>query len=342
MNRWTRNTALVLCGAFALSIALVGCSGKQDFATKDRNKDGYDEEPKDKPSDNPNTAVGLKPIQGKGLATLKGTIKLTGEDPDYEALTKSLLAEIDKAAADRPVCLAGSEPEKSQFSWVVDKGSRGVNNVFVWIRPDDDKKEFFDVKAMVEKVQGFDKVKTIDQPHCAFMPHAVVIFPRYVDPANPSTKWNKPAEKGGPPRTPQEFLVKNTGSLNHNTKTESTDTARLTGINSSIPPGSMVKIDDIKPAYGSAVEVKCSVHPWMKSWVWAFEHPFACVTGSKVGDKQLAVGEYRIENIPAGVKLRVVAWHEEARFIINNSEKGEEITLKEGETTRDFTITARK
>jgi hypothetical protein len=115
----------------------------------------------------------------------------------------------------------------------------------------------------------------------------------------------------------------------------------MDGVNQSVPPSGNLKINDIQPSYKSPVEIKCSVHPWMKSWVWAFEHPFACVTGSKVGDKELAMGEYRIENIPAGVKVRVVAWHEEAKFI-NGGEKGEEITLKEGENTKDFEIRVKK
>ena len=98
-----------------------------------------------------------------------------------------------------------------------------------------------------------------------------------------------------------------------------------------------MKISDIQPWYRSPVEVKCSVHPWMKSWVWAFDHPFACVSGSKAGESQLPSGEFKIDNIPAGVKLRVVAWHEEAGFL-NGGPKGEELTLKEGDNARDFTI----
>ena len=35
----------------------------------------------------------------------------------------------------------------SQFNWIVDKDKR-VSNVFVWLRPEDSDKEFFDVKAL--------------------------------------------------------------------------------------------------------------------------------------------------------------------------------------------------
>ena len=341
MIRWTRNTALLLSTVLAATILFAGCSGKEDFGKpKHRpDRDGT-EETKDKTTDGNTKAEGLTPIKGKGVATLKGTVKFVGDEPDFAALTKRLRDEIDKAAADAPICLSGSDPEKTQYSWVIDKGSKGVKNVFVWLRPEDEKKEFFDVKALVDEVKGFDKFKIIDQPHCAFEPHAVVIFPRYVDPAKPVNDFRKPAEKGGPPRTPQQFIVKNTGPLNHNTNSVG-DTKRMIGVSQSVPPKGELKIDDIQPFYKSPVELKCSVHPWMKSWVWAFDHPFACVTGSKVGDKEMAMGEYRIDNIPAGVKLRLVAWHEEGGFL-TGGEKGKDITLKEGDNTEDLTVSVRK
>ncbi len=342
MTHWTRRTWLVLPAVLLASIVLVGCSGKdEDFGDRKARKKSDKEDDK-KTEEVAPPAAGLKPIQGKGVATLKGTIKLVGDDPDYAALTKALMAEIDKAVNDKPTCLAGSDPEKSQFSWVVDKTTHGVKNVFVWMRPVDDKTEFFDVKALVDQVKGFDKVKKIDQPHCAFEPHAVVVFPRYVDPAKPSNKYGKGAAQGGPPSTGQEFLVTNTGTLLHNTSSDG-DAGRMRSLNTAVPPGSKVPVTDLQPSYkgNGNVTFKCSVHSWMKSVIWAFDHPFACVTGSKVNDKELPMGEYRIENIPAGVKLRVVAWHEVA-FFLNGGELGEEITLKEGENTKDFTISVRK
>ena len=47
--------------------------------------------------------------------------------------------------------------------------------------------------------------------------------------------------------------------------------------------------------------IKCDVHPWMKTWVSVFNHPFFATTDEN--------GNYQIDNIPEGT-YTVVAWHE--------------------------------
>jgi hypothetical protein len=328
----------VLLAVVPAGALLIGCSGKEDF-DKPRNRDRK-EKTDDKGDDgSTETTVTLKPIQGKGVASLRGVVKLEGAEPDFEALTDSLQAQMKKVP-DAAKCLMGSTAAKSQYSWIVDGKTRGVNNVFVWMRPADDKKEFFDVQPLVKDHKGWDKEKVIDQPHCAFEPHALLLFPRYVDPAKPSTSWRS-APPAGPPETGQVLRIINTGTLNHNANPQSTNPLRMQGVSgSAIPPMGELKITRIQPDYKTPVTVTCSVHQWMKSYIWAFEHPFASITGSKQGEKTLGPGEFLIENIPAGVPIRVVAWHEEGNFL-NGGEKGETITLKEGENTQNFTIKAK-
>lgn len=338
MRHWTRNVGLVLCPALLLSLTLVGCSGKEDIKVNKRNdrrqqddKDGK-EKTDDKPDDK--AAAGtLTPIKGTGTGTLKGTIKLAkGDEPDFKALTDSLLTEINKADS-KAHCLKGGnkpgkDPETAQFTWLVDKESSGVKNVFVWLRPEDENKQFFDVAAMVKEGKGFDKFKVIDQPHCAFEPHAMILFPRYVDPAKPSRNFRISGTQAGPPATGQEFKVKNSAPIAHNTDWSGQSTA---GGSKGVPPGGGEQpILDIRPFYKEPVALKCSVHPWMKAYVWAFDHPFAALTNEK--------GEYEIKGIPTGVKLRVVAWHEGAGWV-NGGEKGEEITLQDGDKNpKDFAV----
>ncbi|MBI3404366.1 MAG: hypothetical protein HY046_02795 [Acidobacteria bacterium] len=50
-----------------------------------------------------------------------------------------------------------------------------------------------------------------------------------------------------------------------------------------------------------AIPVKCNVHPWMKSYIAVFKHPYFKVTG--------ADGAFEIKNLPAG-DYTLVAWHE--------------------------------
>lgn len=47
--------------------------------------------------------------------------------------------------------------------------------------------------------------------------------------------------------------------------------------------------------------IKCDVHPWMKSYVQVFDHPYFSVTGLD--------GKFTINNIPPG-EYEVVAWQE--------------------------------
>ena len=47
--------------------------------------------------------------------------------------------------------------------------------------------------------------------------------------------------------------------------------------------------------------IKCDVHPWMRSYIGVFSHPFFAVTGSD--------GKFTIANLPAGT-YEIEAWHE--------------------------------
>ncbi len=70
--------------------------------------------------------------------------------------------------------------------------------------------------------------------------------------------------------------------------------------------------------------IKCDVHPWMRTWVGIFNHPFFTVSND--------TGEFNITGLPAGTFI-VRAWHEELPA------QTQEVTIKEGEAiTLDFTF----
>ena len=70
--------------------------------------------------------------------------------------------------------------------------------------------------------------------------------------------------------------------------------------------------------------IKCDVHPWMKTWVGIFDHPFFATSDTG--------GSYTLAELPAG-SYTVRAWHERLPAMT------QEITIKEGETiTLDFTF----
>jgi hypothetical protein len=72
----------------------------------------------------------------------------------------------------------------------------------------------------------------------------------------------------------------------------------------------------------------------MTAWVRVFDHPYATITRED--------GLYEIPGVPAGVKVRVFAWHEEVGWVNQNRSKGEELELKEGVTTKEFKVEAEK
>jgi hypothetical protein len=188
--------------------------------------------------------------------------------------------------------------EKEQQGWRIDENG-GLGNVFVWLVPPRGK--FFKVD-MANKT--WEENVTIDQPHCAFVPHAVVVFPKYRD------------DKGKLVATGQSFVVVNSADFNHNTNVEG-------GVNSILPahaPKPLVV--ELEPS-NKPTEIKCNIHTWMNAFALALDHPFAAHTKPD--------GTYEIKNVPTGVEVQIIAWHEKAGYLNADGGKGQKVTLKDKE-----------
>src|SRR5262249_39745833 len=133
---------------------------------------------------------------------------------------------------------------------------------------------------------------SINQPHCAFMPHAVVVFPSTYNP-------DKPDE---PKPTGQKFVVTNKAPINHNTAWKGG--AENPGDNKLIPSNGQLDIE-LKPD-PDPVMFHCDIHKWMDAVARVYDHPYAAVT-----DKD---GNYEIKNVPTGAELNIVVWHEVAGY----------------------------
>lgn len=140
--------------------------------------------------------------------------------------------------------------------------------------------EVKNVLIMVENVQkGKAAPKTditIDNNKCFFEPFVGVAY------------------KGA------KFIIKNSDPILHNTNLGlMLQDKRQTVYNLALPKKDQVITKDVKRT--GLLAVKCDAHGWMRSYIYAAEHPYAAVTS--------ASGDFEIKDLPPG-KYKVRIWHE--------------------------------
>jgi hypothetical protein len=254
-------------------------------------------------------------MTGPARATVRGRVTLEGPAPDVAALTREFQAARFRGT-DRDVCLGAPAVENEQQQWRVgDDG--GVANVVVWLRPADGSHFVMSKEDLHPRTRTWAGEVLVTQPHLNFAPRLVVLFPSHFDPA---TKKQVP--------TGQTFKVVNNSrvacDLNWRGDVDNPGGHVIVPVNDDVKP-------DVKPARLPVV-LMSSIHHWMRGYVWAFDHPYAAVTGLS--------GRYEIRNVPAGVELRLMAWHEETGYLYGRD--GLAVELKEGDNRKDLRIRVRK
>jgi hypothetical protein len=300
--------AAALLPALLVSTLTIGCgSDNKTEAPKDSDSKKVSKKDKDKKGQK------REELASTGWGTLKGRVTLKGSPPNLDAMTKELQDAMKAKTDDTNACIdTAPADQKDQQKWRIGK-NQGVGNVFVWLEPP--KGKYFKVD-MAKKT--WEDTVTIHQPHCAFIPHATVVFPGTYDPANPDEL--KPSG--------QKFVVKNDAKINHNT-------ALLGGPENQIPNRLIPAGKDMPVELkvdGEPIMVRCDIHKWMNGVIRVFAHPYAAVTNND--------GEYEIKNVPAGAELSIMVWHEEAGYG-GKGKEGDKVTLKDGDNTKDYTIEAK-
>jgi plastocyanin len=175
------------------------------------------------------------PVASEGWGTLKGKVVFGGTPPE-----QPLLAAVGKAAKDPEVC-AKTEPIKNE-RLVVDSGTKGVKNVFVYLtRPtavNDEAK-----KAALAKHADFD------QKNCTFIPHALAVM------------------------TGTTVTMKSSDSTNHNVNFQ----LKSLNLNPTMAPGHTMDVKPEEPERGPG-PIICSIHPWMSAYWLVLDHPYFAVT----------------------------------------------------------------
>jgi plastocyanin len=141
--------------------------------------------------------------------------------------------------------------------WVIDKDSKGVKWVFVWLldRKGKSLPPNPNLPAPSEKV-------VMDQPCCAFVPRVVAL------------------------RAGQVLEVRNSAPINHNVNWSGGGRTQPSGNVGLRPSDGKQEITGLKPTTLGAVLIGCNIHGWMKGWVRVFDHPYYAVTDQReVRDK---------------------------------------------------------
>jgi hypothetical protein len=174
---------------------------------------------------------------------------------------------------------------------VVDPETKGVANAFAYlVNPSGDFAEA--EKALVAKTPQV----IVDQINCEYVPYATVVHKN------------------------QKLTFKSSDPVGHNV-----DFKPFNGpaINPMLPPNG--KYDyTIKAAEKRPTKATCSVHPWMKGYVFIIDHPFAVVTKPD--------GSFEISGVPAG-EQHLVLWESRNGYVTTGAAKGMSVTVKAGETT---------
>ena len=138
---------------------------------------------------------------------------------------------------------------------------------------------------------------TFEQKGCIYEPHVVAV------------------------RANQKLKMVNSDNTTHNIHPIPTNNREW---NKAEPAGTTM--EESFPREEIAIPVKCNVHPWMKSYIAVFKHPYFAVTGKD--------GSFQLPNLPPG-DYTVEAWHEKLGTMT------QKITVAAGESkTVDFTFKA--
>jgi hypothetical protein len=294
-----------LCAPALTAALIVGCGGSdKPAAPSGGTKAGTGGGKMEGPSKSASSGGEKTPVEGTGVAIIKGKITYDGTPA-----TPKSLKDVMTAHADKDMCLTG---ETNDPTWVIG-ADKGVANVVVWVKAPDGK-----YLKTPDKLQARTDKVTMDQPHCAFEPHVIAYSPTFYD---ATTKKQK--------KTGEVFEVLNTAPKNHNT-TWSGNKLINSGDNKIVAPKGTYLIEAVPCKADAAggedlLAISCDIHKWMTAKAAVFDHPYYAVTNAK--------GEFEIKDVPAGSEIEFCVWHESMDPTSLKAAKKEKITLKAGETT---------
>lgn len=175
---------------------------------------------------------------------------------------------------DKDHCL--SKGDILDESVIINAQNKGIKNVVVFLRPDDEKpaSEFPKDKIHPDDAKRKAAEVMIDQPCCMFVNRVTLA------------------------RVGDTIVVKNSAPVAHNFFWDSGNNGAH---NVTVPKMEQWKMPAALVKEAPPIQYKCTIHGWMTGYVRIFDHPYYAITDDK--------GNFEIKNAPAG-KFRIVYWHE--------------------------------
>jgi hypothetical protein len=124
--------------------------------------------------------------------------------------------------------------------------------------------------------------------------------------------------------TEQKLSLRSDDPVGHNPKIN----LLANQLNSRLIPGGGVITETYRNAEKLPVELSCSIHPWMRSYLIITDHPYVAASDES--------GNFSIPDLPPG-KYTFRVWHERSRFIENVSREGHAKNWAKGRFTVKLT-----
>lgn len=170
--------------------------------------------------------------------SIEGQFVVDGDAPSL----KNIYEKGDPAVKDAAVCALEAIPDESL---VIDPASKGVANIFVYLR-----KAPKDIDPS-QKASKTPEV-TFDNKGCRYVPHAQVV------------------------RTDQKIRFTSSDAAAHNIHTYTLSNPQQNFIlQANDKTGTAI---DVKAGETLPMPVKCDIHPWMRGTMLVVDHPYAVVT----------------------------------------------------------------
>lgn len=223
------------------------------------------------------------PPAQQGFGTIKGRLVWGGATVPKPAV---LVEKGDTSVKDAQVCAATTLFDRGL---AIDPDSKGIAHGFAYLaQPKGANPEA--VKALLAKQPEVE----LDQEYCEFLPYSLAM---HID---------------------QPITIKSSDPVGHN--------VRFSGFvnpskNIALPPKGSLPKENLK-AERRPMQINCDIHPWMKGWLFVFDHPFFAVTGED--------GSFEITGVPAGTQ-NLVVWQEKVGYATEGAARGMAVTVKAGE-----------